>query len=112
MVPDYLNFLLTGAKKQEYTNASTSQLVDANDSRFLAPVSMIEEVKAACRESGQQIPETPWDIARVIYRSLAVCYGKAIREIEDISNKSYNTLLSGEDQRPGGLMSSQQMKQG
>ena len=72
--------------------ALCDSVVDANDSRFLAPVSMIEEVKAACRESGQQIPETPWDIARVIYRSLAVCYGKAIREIEDISNKSYNTL--------------------
>ena len=29
MVPDYLNFLLTGVKKQEYTNASTTQLLDA-----------------------------------------------------------------------------------
>ena len=29
MLPDYLNFLLTGVKKQEYTNASTTALVNA-----------------------------------------------------------------------------------
>ncbi len=30
MIPDYLNFLLTGKKAQEYTNATTGQLVDPN----------------------------------------------------------------------------------
>ncbi|HEX2985595.1 MAG TPA: rhamnulokinase [Caproiciproducens sp.] len=29
MVPEYFNFLLTGVKKNEYTNASTTQLVNA-----------------------------------------------------------------------------------
>lgn len=29
LVPDYLNFLLTGVKKVEYTNATTTQLVNA-----------------------------------------------------------------------------------
>ena len=29
-VPDYLHYLLTGVKKQEYTNATTGQLVDPN----------------------------------------------------------------------------------
>ncbi len=28
LIPDYLNFLLTGEKKTEYTNASTTQLLD------------------------------------------------------------------------------------
>lgn len=30
MIPDYFHFLLTGQKCSEYTNATTSQLVDAN----------------------------------------------------------------------------------
>lgn len=72
--------------------ASINSVVDANDSRFLAPKSMIEEVKAACRESGQQVPETPWEIARVIYHSLAVCYRKAVEEIEGITKKRYDTI--------------------
>ena len=29
MVPEYLNFLLTGKIKNEYTNATTTQLVNA-----------------------------------------------------------------------------------
>ncbi|MEG1275422.1 MAG: rhamnulokinase [Ruthenibacterium sp.] len=29
MIPDYFNFLLTGVKKQEYTNATTTNLVNA-----------------------------------------------------------------------------------
>ncbi len=30
MVPDYLNFLLTGVKKNEYTNSSTTAMLDAH----------------------------------------------------------------------------------
>jgi rhamnulokinase len=31
MIPDYLNFRLTGERKQEYTNATTTNLVNAQD---------------------------------------------------------------------------------
>ncbi|WP_036610038.1 rhamnulokinase [Oribacterium sp. P6A1] len=85
----YFSFANLCAKAKE---ASINSVVDANDSRFLAPKSMIEEVKKACRESGQQVPETPWEIARVIYHSLAVCYKKAVKEIEDITKKRYETI--------------------
>ena len=67
-------------------------LVDANDERFLAPASMVAEIRKACRESGQQEPETPWEIARVIYRSLAECYRQAIEELEDITGVHYDTI--------------------
>ncbi len=87
--PKNFSFANLCAKAKE---ASINSVVDANDSRFLAPASMIEEVKAACRESGQQVPETPWEIARVIYHSLAVCYKKAVKEIEDITKKRYETI--------------------
>ncbi len=34
MIPDYFNFLLTGVKKQEYTNATTSNLVNAKEKKW------------------------------------------------------------------------------
>lgn len=66
--------------------------VDCNDDRFLAPESMIEEVKAACRESGQAIPETPGELAAVIYNSLAICYREAAEELEQLTGKKYSTI--------------------
>ena len=34
-----------------------ASLVDCNDNRFLAPDNMTEEVRSACRETGQQVPQ-------------------------------------------------------
>lgn len=34
MIPEYFNFLLTGIKKNEYTNATTTQLVDAKTNQW------------------------------------------------------------------------------
>jgi len=70
-------------------DSDIDSIVDANDGRFLAPLSMTEEVKKACAESGQKIPQTPGELAKVIYRSLAVCYRRAIEEIEDITGHTY-----------------------
>ena len=74
------------------SSETISSLVDANDDRFLAPKSMIAEVQAACRESGQEVPETPWQIARVIYRSLAECYRAAAAEVEEVTGRKYDTI--------------------
>ena len=57
-------------------------IVDCNDSRFMAPESMIHAVQDCCRETGQQVPESEWEIAAVIYNSLARCYGDTISQLE------------------------------
>ena len=67
-------------------------LVDANADRFLAPQSMVREVQAACRETGQHVPKTPWEISRVIYRSLAECYRKAVIELEAMTGVQYDSI--------------------
>ncbi len=64
-------------------------MIDANDNRFLAPASMIDEIKAACRDLGQPIPETPGELAAVVYHGLARCYRDAIEQIEAISGEKY-----------------------
>ena len=75
----------------EKENAFPSR-VDANDDTFLAPESMIRAVQDFCARTGQRVPETPGQIAAVIYRSLAECYGKTIREIEALTGRNYDCI--------------------
>jgi len=69
-----------------------SSMVDVNANRFLAPKNMTEEVKRACEESGQQVPQTLAEVAAVIYNSLAKCYGKTIAELEKLTGKHFNYI--------------------
>ena len=63
--------------------------VDVDEHRFFAPNSMIEEIRNACRESGQPVPETPGELATVVYQSLADCYKKSLRNLEAMTGKTY-----------------------
>ena len=73
-------------------NCEIDSLVDANDSRFLAPENMTRDIQNACRETGQRVPETLAEVASVIYRSLAHCYGKTIKEIEQLTGKQFGEI--------------------
>lgn len=74
------------------SKTTITSIVPANDDRFLAPKNMTEEVKAACRESGQQVPEGIAEVAAVIYHSLAKCYADTMNEIEEITGKKYDCI--------------------
>jgi len=69
-----------------------ASLIDCNHRRFFAPKSMIDEIKNACKESGQTIPHTPGQLAAVIYNSLAACYKTAAKELEDITGVAYPAI--------------------
>lgn len=66
--------------------------VDVEDTRFLAPASMIAEVQAACRESGQPVPKTVAEIAAVIHRSLADCYARSLVQMEKLTGCHFSEL--------------------
>lgn len=66
--------------------------VDVNDGRFLAPECMTEAIRGFCRSTGQQVPETAGELAAVIYRSLAECYGRTVREIERNTGRTYDSI--------------------
>lgn len=69
-----------------------ASLVDCNDDRFLAPSNMTREVQEACRESGQQVPEGIAEVASVIYNSLAQCYARTVRQLEEITGRKYECI--------------------
>lgn len=66
--------------------------VDVNDERFLAPLSMEEEIKRYCRETKQKVPENIGETASVIYHSLAESYGKTAAELEKLLDKKFEHI--------------------
>ena len=66
--------------------------VDVNDDKFLSPDNMTQAVQDYCKETGQRVPETIGELAEVVYQSLAICYKKAIDNLEDIAGKTYNSI--------------------
>ena len=67
-------------------------VIDVNDAGFLAPGSMIQAIQDYCRAHGQAVPETPGEIATVIYQNLGRSYGETVREIEDLTGKTYDKI--------------------
>ena len=77
---------------QMASECSISSIVDCNDDRFLAPENMTKEVCKACQETGQQAPEGIAQTAAVIYNSLARCYASTMRELEEITGRTYDRI--------------------
>ncbi len=78
----------------------TPYRINVNDNRFLAPDSMIEEIKKACNA-----PDMPLDVLLCcVYHSLAECYAKTIEEITDINGAAPDALhIIGGGSRDGYL---------
>ncbi len=66
--------------------------VDVNDDSFLSPDNMIDAIKDYCKNTNQQVPETVGQIATCIYQSLAQSYGQTVKEIEDITGRTYSRI--------------------
>src|SRR5699024_8360471 len=50
------------------------------------------EIQQYCQETNQQVPETPSEIAKCVFDSLAESYRNAIGEIEEIYEKDFPTI--------------------
>ncbi|MBQ7867547.1 MAG: rhamnulokinase [Clostridia bacterium] len=66
--------------------------IDAADNRFLAPASMLDEVKAALGEQGAPQPQSLADVLRAVTLGLAVCYRDSIREMERLTGKAFTSV--------------------
>ncbi len=67
-------------------------VVDVNDQSFLAPKSMTEAVKDYCSRTGQKVPQSMGEVMAVIYSSLAKSYADTVRELEDITGRTFSRL--------------------
>ena len=62
--------------------------VNANDTRFFSPASMIAEVLAAADVK----PTTVGELMQCVYASLADCYAKMIRNLSNLTGKTYTSI--------------------
>ncbi|NLF16407.1 MAG: rhamnulokinase [Lentisphaerae bacterium] len=67
-------------------------LIDPNAAVFVAPGAMPERIAAFCRDSGQPVPETPGQILRCAMESLALRYGLAVQELEQLTGRRLERL--------------------
>jgi rhamnulokinase len=88
-LPDRLSF-------EELSRAAQSSgfdvVVDCNDNRFLAPESMISAIRECCANQGSKTPETPGEVAAVIYNSLAACYKHTFEELAALTGKTFDSI--------------------
>jgi len=70
---------------------SYNNTVDVNDQRFMNPSSMIGEVIAAASD-GAKPPSTVGELMQCVYKSLAECYAKAIKNLSAITGKTFTSI--------------------
>ena len=61
-------------------------IIDPDNQLFANPPSMIEAIRQYCRETGQQVPETPAEICRCIFDSLALRYRQVFQWLKEFSS--------------------------
>ena len=67
-------------------------IINPDDKAFANPSSMIEAIQTYCRESGQAVPETPAEICRCIFDSLALRYRQVFGWLKDFADFDLNVL--------------------
>jgi len=80
--------LVTAAQKVE----PFQFLIDCNHACFLKPENMIMEIQNYCRATGQLVPKAVGELARCVFDSLALTYGKTIREMDSMNGYPARSL--------------------
>ena len=60
-------------------------LIEPDNQLFAAPTSMIGAIQQYCRETGQPVPETPGELCRCIFDSLALRYRQVFQWLQEFA---------------------------
>lgn len=67
-------------------------IINPDDKAFANPPSMIEAIQQYCRETGQAVPETPAELCRCIFDSLALRYRQVFQWLKEFASFDLNVL--------------------
>ena len=70
-------------------------IINPDDKAFANPSSMIEAIQQYCRETGQAVPETPAEICRCIFDSLALRYRQAFGWLKEFNSTGKPSSTKG-----------------
>ena len=59
---------------------------------FAKPGPMPETIARFCEETGQSVPESPFEFARCIFDSLALAYSRALKDLIDASGREIDEI--------------------
>ena len=59
---------------------------------FIAPDDMPARIQAACRTSGQTVPDDPAEIVRCVLDSLAIAYAHTVQQAEELTGRRVETV--------------------
>ena len=71
-------------------------IINPDDKMFANPSSMIEAIQQYCRQTGQPVPETPAEICRCIFDSLALRYRQVFGWLKEFKNPTENRGEQGQ----------------
>lgn len=60
-------------------------LINPDDASFANPISMIAAIRTYCQRTGQYVPETPGELARCIFDSLALRYREVFGMLRELA---------------------------
>ena len=67
-------------------------IINPDDAQFANPSSMIVAIQTYCRNTGQAVPETPGEICRCIFDSLALRYRQVFTWLKEFASFDINVL--------------------
>ena len=67
-------------------------IINPDDSAFAAPTSMIAAIQKYCQDTNQSIPETPAEICRCIFDSLALRYRQVFEWLKEFASFDLDVL--------------------
>ncbi len=77
-------------------------IINPDDALFANPDSMIEAIQQYCRQTSQSVPETPAEICRCIFDSLALRYKQVFQWLQEFMEKPNGRAEGGSTVKPSG----------
>jgi len=78
--------------KEAQKNETFESLVNPDQERFLNPQNMLDAIREACMETGQEPPTTFGEFAATIFSSLALRYRHVLSMLAELAGTSIDTL--------------------